>query len=178
MKFYIKDMNYVNPKHILLAVMEDPEVSSLLKMALLKGQEKNNHDNLIDFDDLYYYHADGYEYDYAILLNKDLKQAVIVRDDNFEVIDEDQDILNDLEIKRIIKNKDKTIMLFNDNDKVIVTKHAEDKDDVEKAVMLCLLKRYDINYSDIEAIVRSIKVQDKPEPEVKKTKVKKNGESK
>lgn len=175
MKFYIKDMNYVNPKHVLLEVMQDPDIDKDLKMALLN---KNNHDNCIDFDDLCYYHADGYEYDYAILLNKDLKQAVIVREDNFESMDEDQDILNDLEIKRVIKNKDKTIMLFNDNDKVIVTKHAEDQDDIEKAIMLCLLKRYDINYSDIEAIVRSIKVQDKSEPEVKKIKVKKNGESK
>ena len=60
-------------------------------------------------------------------------------------------------VKSIIKSGDKTILVTVDGRTISTTKDKTDKDDVEKAVMMLLLKKDGYKVPDIYTIINSVK---------------------
>ena len=77
----------------------------------------------------------------------------ITREDNVVYDYDDEDILSEYGIRKIIRSGDKTILIEENGDKYITTKDNVDKDDIEKAVMILLLKRAGYSVKDIYSIV-------------------------
>lgn len=155
MKYKIKNFEYVNPSNIIDSTIDSyPRSGSFIKR-IIKGvnnldiipynQEFEYYDTIYTNGDFNYYLL---ECDYGIF---------IAREDNVEQVEELQDTLNDLHISKMIKSGNKTILIDNDGDKFITTKHPDDKEDLEKAVMVLLLKRQNISFKQISKLVDYIR---------------------
>ena len=92
---------------------------------------------------------------FFVLENKELG-IFIVREDNVEVVESSEDVLNAYGFSKLFKTGNKTILL-DGKKRWMTTKHAEDVDDPEKAVMILLLKAEGYNIQDIYKIVELIK---------------------
>lgn len=102
------------------------------------------------YDDFTY--IDDMEY---VVLENSLG-CFIVRADNSEFNCEDALELHD--IKSIIKNGDKTILIENfGGRKYTTTRSEKDRNDVEKAVMILLLKKEGYSVEDIYEIIASVR---------------------
>ena len=79
--------------------------------------------------------------------------AFIIREDNIEYLEETKDVLEKYGFTKIIHNGAKTILIGDDNQKWITTKQKEDRSDLEKAVMIVLLKAEGYSVQDIYSII-------------------------
>lgn len=66
----------------------------------------------------------------------------------------------EMEKYKFVINGNKTIMI-KDNKKIIVECDKEDEFDIEKGIMLCLLKDNDFSYSDLKYFVENAVVVNK-----------------
>ena len=94
------------------------------------------------------------KYSYIVLKNH--LGLFIIREDNLKAVKEKSDILDIFGIKKLIKAKDKTILITTDNEKYVTTKHKDDKQDLEKALMILLLKAQGIYYRDILKLIEFV----------------------
>ena len=94
---------------------------------------------------------DNDQYAYAIV--KCDKGMFIVREDNIDAIEEAEDTLYKYGFEKIIHNGAKTILVTDSGEKFITTKAKGDRSDIEKAVMMVLLKAEGYKVSDIYTIV-------------------------
>lgn len=91
---------------------------------------------------------------YMVLENK--LGLFITREDNVEIVMDDQAYLEDFyNIKSIIKAGDKTILVTVDGRTITTTRDKTDKYDIEKAVMMLLLKKDGYKVEDIYTIINS-----------------------
>lgn len=85
----------------------------------------------------------------------------IVREDNLKPVKDFEYIMKEYELKTIFRSKDKTVLINEAGEKYITTKLPEDKEDLEKAVMIVLLKECGYSVKDIYAMVEHIKTSAK-----------------
>mgnify|MGYP006978911374 CR=1 FL=1 len=97
------------------------------------------------------------DYDYYLLSDSEKKVAYLIREDNVDIVYEPQDVLESYGFKKLIRNGDKTILIDENNNKFMTSRHADDKDDPEKALMMVLLKSQGFAVKDLEAMLELIK---------------------
>ena len=168
MKYTIKDTKYIKDGNIVIDYLKTFETKLGITEMLIRGlgnKELITKDTVFEFEDMFKF-SNNDKYEYFVLGNGKIG-AVIVREDNVELINDTLDVLDRLGIKRVIKNNDKTILITKHNTKFITTRHSEDTDDNEKAVMLVLLKLCGIKYKDIKPIADSWNTKQKATKEVK-----------
>lgn len=151
MKFTIKDKRFIRIADEVIDFIVDFDDEKMSK-ALLRGLTNLSkiEENKTEFEYVNY-RSDGY-----ILIQNNLG-AFITREDNVNEVEETQDILDFRNIKKIIKSKDKTIMLTYDDRKFVTTRSKDDEDDIEKAVMILLLKKEGYTVNEIYTIINSAK---------------------
>ena len=91
-----------------------------------------------------------------LILHNDEIGNVIVREDNVNVLTDISDVYDDYGISRIITNGDTTVLITEDGSKYKTTRYADDKYDLEKAVMVLLLKREGYVIDDVYDIIKSL----------------------
>lgn len=155
----------INPKFIkvdsvLKEYIKCETTNEQIKTDLIKSIDKRNEvkqgDKFQLVDVLVPPHEDFESFKSYIAIKNNIG-TFLVREDNLELIEEPQDILEDLGIKRIIKNGNKTILIDMENNKVMTTRDNNDKDDPEKAIMILLLKYAGYNIKDVYNLVDLIK---------------------
>lgn len=173
MKFKITNLNYTKNDTAIKEFLSIAKNRESFCSKLLKGVQNIKNIKLDDqyTMDLSNYTINGFDEQYCVLTNEN--GSYLIRQDNIEIIMEAQDYLDSCGISKLIKSGDKTIMISEFGYKYITTKHESDKDDMEKAIMLLLLKREGYNYQDIKHLAESYK-DVTPKPEKKVTTVKKS----
>ena len=153
MKFTIKDKRFIQKYDEIIDYIQN-DFSGVYGKLLLKGVTNVSkvEENKTEFVCLDYRPYDGY----LLIENKTLG-AYVVREDNLNEIIEIEDVLDDYGIDRIIRNGNKTILLDSDGAKFITTRQEQDKDDIEKAIMILLLKRAGYSIKDVYDIIATIK---------------------
>lgn len=151
MKFTIKDKRFIQKNDLILDYINvscDKDINKMLLKSL------SNIDKIVEnkteFEFVEYY------YGYLLVKNNSIG-AILVREDNVNGIIETKDILDEYDIHKVIRNGDKTILITSDNDKFITTRQKEDEYDIEKAVMILLLKKEGYSVNDIYSIINSAK---------------------
>lgn len=116
-------------------------------------------------DDLLFNIVDRFEWGeeiYLVLENE--YGCFIVRGDNVEIIvTEEERIRETYGIKSVIKCGDKTLLIETDGTKYSTKRCETDVDDIEKAVMILLLKKEGYKVPDIYNIINSVKDNTKAE---------------
>lgn len=172
MKYKIKDMKYIKNDLAIKEFLSTASNRNSYLTDLLKGISnisKVNQDDIYSSDG-HVYNLEGFNFPYNILNNQN--GSYLVRSDNIEAIFDKEDVLDFYTIHKLIKSGDKTILVDNCRNRYVVTRNSLDKDDIEKAIMLLLLKREGFTYNDIMMLVDCVdyvNVQSK----VNKQKVKK-----
>lgn len=151
MRFYINDLKYVRRNKVILEYVNDCHVEDNLVSDLFKGL--TNIDKLTTTEPLEI--VDVFESDDGNCYNVLRSQygCFITREDNVVYDYDDEDVLSEYGIRKIIRSGDKTILIEENGDKYITTKDNVDKDDIEKAVMILLLKKAGYSVKDIYSIV-------------------------
>ena len=155
MKFTIKDKRFVQKGEMVVDYIRtcgNADINKQLLKGLLNVDKIEENKTEFEYEDFRF----GLGLDYLLISNKQLG-AFIVREDNTDEIDEPADTLIMRDIDKVIKNGDKTILIDIDGSKYMTTRQAEDKDDIEKAVMILLLKREGYSVKEIYDIVASVK---------------------
>lgn len=152
MKFTIKDKRFIQKNNLVIDYIQedfDGDVSKLLLKGLSNIDKIEENKTVFEYVD--------YRYDeYLLVANKTLG-AFIVREDNLNEIVELQDVLEINGIDRIIRNGDKTILIDIEGNKYITTRQEEDEYDLEKAVMILMLKTNGYSVRDIYDIIASVR---------------------
>ena len=152
MKFTIKDKRFIQKNNLVIDYIQedfDGDVSKLLLKGLSNIDKIEENKTVFEYVD--------YRYDeYLLVANKTLG-AFIVREDNLNEIVELQDVLEINGIDRIIRNGDKTILIDIEGNKYITTRQEEDEYDLEKAVMILMLKANGYSVRDIYDIIASVR---------------------
>lgn len=152
MKFTIKDKRFIQRNDIILDYIKgscDEDINKMLLKSLSNISKVVENKTEFDFVEDYF---DGY-----LLVKNNSIGAILVREDNVNAIIETNDILDGYDIHKVIRNGDKTILITHDNDKFITTRQKEDEYDLEKAVMILLLKKEGYSVNDIYSIINSVK---------------------
>lgn len=156
MKYKIKELKYANNLNLINEVLDD--VDEEFRKEILKGISnfgQLTEDTLFDYCD-YYYTPDNCSYGYFFLSREDLG-TYIVREDNIDLVEEDQDFLTAYGIAKIIKADKKTILIDENGNKVTTHLQPGDKNDVEKAVMMVLLKYIGFDVKDIYKMIDMVR---------------------
>lgn len=153
MKFTIKDKRFIQKSDEVLIHLNEVEDVKIAR-AVLRGLTNISkiEENKTEFEYVNY----NYNSNYLLIENKELG-AFIVREDNVNEIEEVQDVLNLYGIEKIIKSGDKTILLNENGEKFITTRAKEDEYDIEKAVMILLLKEKGYAVTHIYDIISTVK---------------------
>lgn len=93
-------------------------------------------------------------YDYFVIENDN--KYYITRHDNVKFIEDIDYVKEHYGIERIIKSGKKTILIDDEGNKYVTTKDDSDKDDIEKAVMMLLLKYNGYRVEDIYKLIESV----------------------
>lgn len=152
MKFTIKDKRFIQKNNLVIDYIRedfDGDVSKLLLKGLSNIDKIEENKTVFEYVD---YRYDGY----LLVTNKTLG-AFIVREDNLNEIVELQDVLEINGIDKIIRNGDKTILIDIEGNKYITTRQEEDEYDLEKAVMILMLKANGYSVKDIYDIIASVR---------------------
>lgn len=152
MKFTIKDKRFIQKNNLVIDYIQedfDGDVSKLLLKGLSNINKIEENKTVFEYVD--------YRYDEYLLVTNKTLGAFIVREDNLNKIVELQDVLEINGIDRIIRNGDKTILIDIEGNKYITTRQEEDKYDLEKAVMILMLKANGYSVRDIYDIIASVR---------------------
>lgn len=155
MKYKIKETKYVTNLNLINEALDD--VSDAFRRELLRGIANSNWlTNKTTFDDCnYYYTPDDCAYGYYFLSGE--IGAYVVREDNIEFVEEGTDFLAAYGISKIITAGKNTILIDDEGNKVVTHLQPGDKNDIEKAVMMVLLKYAGYKVKDIYKMVDMIK---------------------
>lgn len=173
MKVYrVYNTNYIRKNKVVSDYIVKYVVDETVANKFIKGI--TNVDKITTETDFDFY--DGFvgndNKSYIVLENK--LGLFITREDNVEVVMDDQAYLEDYyNIKSIIKSGDKTILVTVDGRTITTTRDKNDKYDIEKAVMMLLLKKDDYKVEDIYTIINSVKDNSKKKKSTKGVKVSK-----
>lgn len=152
MKFTIKDKRFIQKNNLVIDYIQedfDGNVSKLLLKGLSNIDKIEENKTVFEYVD--------YRYDEYLLVTNKTLGAFIVREDNLNEIVELQDVLEINGIDRIIRNGDKTILIDIEGNKYITTRQEEDEYDLEKAVMILMLKANGYSVRDIYDIIASVR---------------------
>lgn len=151
MKFTIKNKKFLNRSDLVIDYIQYQD-NDKMSTKLIEGMLNISkiEENKTEFE-----YVDYREDDYVLIENQ--LGAFIVREDNLNEIEEEQDILDFRNIKKVIKSGDKTILLTYDDRKFITTCAKDDIYDIEKAVMILLLKKEGYTVDEIYTIINSAK---------------------
>lgn len=150
MKYKIKDFKYVSCTNIVSAYINSIATLNETK-EIIKGLQNLD---IVPYDTEFEL-FNAFEEDGGIVYDvlKCKYGLFIVREDNIEEIVEKEDILEQNDISKLIRSGDKTILIDSGNNKYITTKHPDDKEDLEKAVMILLLKKEGYTTNDIYTLI-------------------------
>lgn len=152
MKFTIKDKRFIQKNNLVIDYIQedfDGDVSKLLLKGLSNINKIEENKTVFEYVD--------YRYDEYLLVTNKTLGAFIVREDNLNEIVELQDVLEINGIDKIIRNGDKTILIDIEGNKYITTRQEEDEYDLEKAVMILMLKANGYSVRDIYDIIASVR---------------------
>lgn len=151
MKFILKEAKYVKNDKIVSSYLTSTDNSFLNELIKgLSNMDKLKDNCEVEIIDSFYFDEEN-QYSYFVIKNE--FGAFIVREDNVEFIEEKEDVLNKYGFKKIIHNGAKTILIGEYDQKWITTKQKQDRSDIEKAVMILLLKAEGYSVKDIYTIV-------------------------
>lgn len=151
MRYIIKEPKYIRKDVVVANYIKNYANNLNVATKVLQGLENAN--QITDKD--VFEHIDVFKYGeriYAVLENK--KGIFIVRSDNLQSYFENNK--EKLRIAYLLTNGDKTFLIDKAGNKYTTTRHKEDKEDIEKAIMLLLLKREGYTYKDITDLVAEI----------------------
>lgn len=155
MYFTIKDLNYIRKDCVvsgyIQAMAEGTQVDKVVKG--LTNIDKLTSDTRLKFVDSFYYSEKDKKMFFAL---EDENGIYITREDNINAIESPKDILESLGFTNLIKAGDKTILLSG-KQKWTTTRLKEDKEDIEKAVMVLLLKAEGYNIQDVYKIIELVR---------------------
>lgn len=153
-KYKIKELKYIRRDKVVTYCIHETvglnleEATKLIKS--LDNADKITKDTYFDWKYDFVYNDNSYvvlECEYGLF---------ITRTDNVKPKVVFDNILDKFGIKALIHSGDKTILVNNDKNKYMTTKNIVDDNDIEKAVMLLLLKREGYTYEDIAELTRNI----------------------
>ena len=156
MHYKIKDLKYIRRDCVFSKYIVD-HADYKIANELVKGLININaitEETEFEFVDSFFYSPEDKMI--FMVLKCDLGMFV-TRCDNCKIVEKPEDILKAYGFKRIIRQGDKTILIDSDNNKFITTRDKSDKDDIEKAVMILLLKANGFNIKDVYDIISTVK---------------------
>ena len=157
MEFKIKNYNYLNNPNIIIEALSHHPEKGKIKMLVRDYIRGTSNIYLIDdttkFKLEFKAHVGKFDY-YTLRCEYGL---FLVREDNLEFIKNQKELLTDLGIKTICRNGKKTILVSDDGQKFMTTQAEQDDYDLEKAVMILLLKQNGYNINDIYKIIDGVK---------------------
>lgn len=156
----IKDLKYIKQDSTIIKILDKYDLNESAVQRILKGvsnRDKITIDStfdVIDWIDI----EENSKYGYYLLENN--LGIFPIREDNIVQYKELDDIKASLGIDKIIKAGNKTILISDDSyycDKIVTERDTFDKDDIVKAIMICLLKRDGYNINDIYTVADSVR---------------------
>lgn len=151
----IKDLRYIKNDEFIKGYIWSDICDESIANKLLKGLTNIKDVNKsTEFDITSIEEFEGVDYQYYVLENN--LGAYLIREDNVDLTEEPEDVLNYYGYSKLIKNGTKTILIDQDGVKYMTTRHLEDEDDPEKAVMIVLLKSLGFSIKDIDKMVEAI----------------------
>lgn len=155
MYFTIKDLGYIRKDCVvsgyIKAMANGNQTEKVVKG--LANVDKLTTESQLSFVDCFYYSETDRKMFFVL---EDENGMYITREDNVNAIQSSKDILNDYGFTNLIKAGDKTILLSG-KQKWTTTRLKEDKEDIEKAVMILLLKAEGYNIQDVYKIIELVK---------------------
>lgn len=166
MKYQIIDTNYIRKNntvsdYLMTYVLDKKEANKFIRA--INNVNKITTETEFEFYDSF---VGSDNFNYFVLENN--FGCFITREDNVNIIIDDEDINIFHGIKNIVKSGDKTVLITTDNKRYMTTRDASDKDDIEKAIMILLLKKEGYTVDDIYTIIASAK--DRTKKKTSKTK--------
>lgn len=151
----IKDLRYIKNDEFIKGYISSDICDESTANKILKGLTNIKDVNKsTEFDITSIEEFAGVDYQYYVLENN--LGAYLIREDNVDLTEEPEDVLNYYGYSKLIKNGTKTILIDQDGCKYMTTRHLEDEDDPEKAVMIVLLKSLGFSIKDIDKMVEAI----------------------
>ena len=155
MYFTIKDLGYIRKDCVvsgyIQAMAEGNQVDKVVKG--LANIDKLTKDSKLTFVDCFYYSETDKKMFFVL---EDENGIYITREDNVEAIQSPKDVLDSYGFTNLIKAGNKTILLSG-KQKWTTTKMPEDKEDIEKAVMIVLLKAEGYNIQDVYKMIELVR---------------------
>lgn len=153
-KFTIRELRYIRRDKVVTYYIQ--EKSRNLEEATRVMKSLDNIDK-ITLDTIFVV-ADSFEYSNNIYEVLECEYGLFVtRADNIKPIAVYENNLERLGLKTIIVSGNKTILIDNEDKKYMTTKADIDEEDIEKAIMLLLLKKMGYTYEDIADLVKEVK---------------------
>lgn len=155
MYFTIKDLAYVRKDCVVssyIQTLADTSISDKIVKGLANINKLSTDDKFTFVDSFKYSVKDSKMF---IALENE-HGVFITREDNVKAIESPKDVLESLGFTNLIKAGDRTILLSG-KQRWMTTRLKEDADDVEKAVMILLLKAEGYSVQDIYKIAELVK---------------------
>ena len=165
MRYTIKEPKYIRKDVVVANYIKYNTDNLNVATKVLQGLENANeitNEDVFEYRDIFTY---GEQF-YIVLENE--KGIFIIRSDNKEAYYETTK--ERLEIKDLFISGDKTFLIDNCGKKFTTTRHKEDKEDIEKAIMLLLLKRKGYTYKDITDLVAEMDYNETDKKSIKSNK--------
>lgn len=153
-KFTIRELRYIRRDKVVTYYIQ--EKSKNLEEATRVMKSLDNIDK-ITLDTIFTV-ADSFEYSNNIYEVLECEYGLFVtRADNIKPIAVYENNLERLGLQTIISSGNKTILIDNENNKYMTTRADIDDEDIEKAIMLLLLKKEGYTYEDITDLTKEVK---------------------
>lgn len=153
-KFTIRELRYIRRDKVVTYYIQ--EKSKNLEEATRVMKSLDNIDK-ITLDTIFTV-ADSFEYSNNIYEVLECEYGLFVtRADNIKPIALYESNLERLNLKTVIASGNKTILIDKDGNKYMTTRANVDDNDIEKAIMLLLLKKEGYTYQDIADVVNEVK---------------------
>lgn len=155
MYFTIKDLGYIRKDCVvsgyIQAMAEGAQVDKVVKG--LANVDKLTTESKLSFVDCFYYSESDKKMFFVL---EDENGMYITREDNVNAVESPKDVLRSYGFTNLIKAGNKTILL-DGKKKWTTTKLDEDMDDIEKAVMIVLLKAEGYSIKDVYKMIELVK---------------------
>lgn len=155
MYFTIKDLGYIRKDCVvsgfIKAMANGNQTEKIVKG--LANIDKLTTETKLSFIDCFYYSETDKKMFFVL---EDENGMYVTREDNVNAVETPKDTLDAYGFTNLIKAGNKTILLSG-KQKWTTTRAPEDKDDIEKAVMILLLKAEGYNIQDVYKIIELVK---------------------
>ncbi len=157
MKFYLKEVKYIRNDSILsnyISTKADEDITTGLIKGLSNIAKLNDGIEISSFVDVF--SLDNSNYDYVIVSIENYG-LFMIRRDNIKSASEITDPLNSRGFKKILHNGNKTILVTEAGKRFVTTRNPDDRPDIEKAVMMVLLKSQGFTVKEIYDLIEIAK---------------------